>query len=493
MASSSATAERAPGVYMAPRQRPDLPAGTFTARTAARVDDEADAVVEIGEIEEVAAFEVYSIRNGRPADVRPYLSRPSIPNWAKWVVIPGLQSTQGFACLDAVLRAHIYHVTVNGETAWGPEKRRKVGLMLGAMRASMMVNYHIGQGDLMAGEMVVSPLAYEPAIDAVAGANARPARAARYVVRLATLAEAPAQGADPNAAERARRAVLTERLVLTQGEKDVLAVLARCGQAALPIQGYSLVNDGHHYLSEGNKNSFRAFQTVERQLWVGQDVAPFFNADLPDVRNVMWHKAGHPVRVPLKHELATDEQVKDNLLAADLGSAASRLPAIEAVARSGSAYLALVKTVSALWEQYGAWIAYDYLEGLMGALAKCTIGVELPEGGVTVVRARVGKEKGPVSKAFLSRKEVLDEIQSLCVRSASNVAMAAGFYKAYLSGQETSSRGSDSLLKAFSISNLEKQHPALFHKGAEMHLDYRAFKATKRAKNEFDITPFAMI
>lgn len=464
----------------------------FPPRTAAATGGAQDSDLEIAEIVAAVHYPAYSIRNGRPRDVVPYLARPTIPAWARWVVIPGMSSEQGFACLDALIRSHIYHVHANAEPGWNDARIRKMGIVLGTMRAAMLVNYQIGPQDLIVGECAESPIAYVPAVAASRGPPAVAASAAKYVVRLTPLAEAPAQGQDPNAAERAKRAHLTNELRFTPAETAAIAVLIRCGQAALPLQGYALFNDGHHYLSASGKASFRAFQTVERQLWVGAELGNFFTDDQLAIRDWMWHKAGHPVVMIQKHELATSMVVKENLVAADLGSAAARLPAIEAQARAGAAYLALAKVVSTLWEPYGGSIGYSYLEDLMEALNRCGVGIQIPAEGVSVVRPGGPNGAQDVTVTFRRREDVVAEIQRVTKDVAPMMGVAVGFYDSYLEAQETTSRGGDTLMEAYSIKNLKKLSSALYLRGVEMHSDYRAYKAKRRADGKFDVLRFEM-
>ncbi|XP_051135856.1 uncharacterized protein LOC127254672 [Andrographis paniculata] len=111
---------------------------------------------------------------------------------------------------------------------------------------------------------------------------------------------------------------LTTPLMLTDLEKALLKCIVRSAQAILPLQGYSLIT-GHHYLLDRGKQSFKVFLPVEKQVWRTQDVKDWWTEHVDIARDLLWHKAGHPVANIVKEEAAEIEAGEGQLVEGPAG------------------------------------------------------------------------------------------------------------------------------------------------------------------------------
>ncbi|KAL1205515.1 hypothetical protein V5N11_026699 [Cardamine amara subsp. amara] len=70
----------------------------------------------------------------------------------------------------------------------------------------------------------------------------------------------------------------------------------------------------------------------------------------------MWHKAGHPVKVSFKKDIACSSTVKQLLVEAGLSSAATRFPFLDPEVKKAKRYVALLETVSPIFKSVGGEI-----------------------------------------------------------------------------------------------------------------------------------------
>lgn len=272
----------------------------------------------------------------------------------------------------------------------------QMGIILGVARAVITTNYDITNQDLAAAETA------KPKLEAIADA------AGEYSYRVL------AEEGDPHLS------ILTSDLALTEEEMTVIKVIGRSAQAVIPVQGHNLLVEGHHYISEPKRPSFKAFFAVEKQIWVAAEMKQWLEAGKDAIRDLMWHKSGHPVAAAKKEAAATSLVVKKNLEMAKMGSAAARLPALESEARCASTYVRLIDAVNPIWNTMGGGIDATVLRNLVDIL-------ETNQRGETEISPpyTMGANDSIVMR---TRANVVHGIQRVCKMNADTVATAYGFY-----------------------------------------------------------------
>lgn len=400
----------------------------------------------------------YSLRNGTPEEIEPYLLTSAIPAAYHWVPINGLSPADALRCVDGFIRCYRYRFATNAPPDWSTENSRIAAIILGTTRAVIMNNYDIGIADINAQESAAPVLSV--VVPAETAANPNPAPT--YSVLLAT--------------GTANVGILSENLGLTTEEMELVRVTMRCAQAIVPLQGLNLINDGHHYLSEKSKQAYKSFFAVEKQLWVSTYMKTLVSASGALVRDLMWHKAGHPVAISIKEAAATSPNVKLNLEAAKLGSATARLPAIEADIRAAETYLKMAESVDAIWATMGGKIVVSNLRLRVELVKSIPRTVEvLPEtmnmGGGVQVTTRTG---------------AINALKATVNKNADKVALAFGFYMAIMesTASDVGDTSSDTLRNAHSLTRLRRNNVASFVNGAELYKDYRAVRAIARQTGE---------
>lgn len=398
----------------------------------------------------VSTVSSYSILNGAAASVVPYIIQSAVADAYKWVPVNGVNATNAIRCMDGFIRSHLFHLRKNPpeKLAAKPEIIRWIGILLGAARAVITANYDIVAARLNAQEVV------PPLLTANFGAEG----AVSYTVHVD--------------AEDTDIAIFGGDFTLTEAEVEVIKVVVRCAQAIVPIQGLNLINEGHHYIDEKNKGSFRAFLAVERQVWTGEHMKNLTTTDIDMVRDVLWHKAGHPVEIRLKEEAAMSPQVKENLVAAKLGSAASRLPAVETDVKAAMTFIKVADTVDALWATMGGGINTDALRQRIETLTSLKKGE--PDLGQPVV-FESGEE-------VYNRDDAVAVLRVAIVKCMDKIGTAYGFYCAMMDAMagEVTTMGPDTLRSAFSLDRLMKNSMASYRKGVALYKDFKAMEAKRR-------------
>ncbi|OIS96392.1 hypothetical protein A4A49_40607 [Nicotiana attenuata] len=252
---------------------------------------------------EIDNIKPYSLLNSTPEEIVPYFLRGTIPARYKWMPLSGIRPSDAVKCVDGFIKSHLYHLNkIGGNELIRDDVRRKASIILGAARAVMTTDFDIAEADLEPAETET------PVLHATVGEST----GAKYTILVAQN--------DPH------RDILNENLALTEDD---------------------------------TKSSYRAFMAVERQVWVPKAFKTFADANKDIVRDLMWHKAGHPVSVSIKELAATSPAVKTRLESAKLGSASARLPALENDAVAAQTILKLSEVVSPIWETMGGYMNAD--------------------------------------------------------------------------------------------------------------------------------------
>nr|XP_016490335.1 PREDICTED: uncharacterized protein LOC107810109 [Nicotiana tabacum] len=309
--------------------------------------------------------------------------------------LSGIRPSDAVKCVDGFIKSHLYHLNkIGGNELIRDDVRRKAAIILGAARAVMTTDFDIAEADLEPAETET------PVLHATVGES----NGAKYTILLAQN--------DPH------RDILTENLALTEDELVILKVVMRSAQTIMPLQGLNLIIDGYHYLSNSTKSSYSAFLAVERQVWVPKAFKTFADANKDIVRDLMGHKAGHPVSVSIKELAATSPAVKTKLESAKLGSASVRLPALENDAVAAQTILKLSEVVSPIWETMGGSMSADAIR----------IRLQIVHGVARGTARYMPPVKLDNNITIETRKEALNELKRVVKASSHKVAVAYGFY-----------------------------------------------------------------
>jgi hypothetical protein len=427
----------------------------------------------------ITTMPVYNIRNGNAEDIRPYLQRSTVPDHYKWVKIIGLSPENALECVDASIKAHFWQIKRTAPADLPHDKQRKAAIMLGTARAVMIANYDLKAQDFLAGEVIDAPIGVTRGTD-----NAKV-----YPILTPEVTAATVTAATHTQAAYDAYNILTGELVLSPEELGAIRAIVRSAQAIIPVQGYNLMTDGHHYLSAGDKSSFRAFHAVEKQIWIGVEAKTFLEADREFSRDIMWHKAGHPVEPHLKMRISTHQKVADNLVAAGLGSAATRLPAVESEMRPIETYVKLSESVKPTIEMYGGILDNRPLHDLSMALKMFPLGVSevLDSSGAKVTKVFGPYFTGGRAVTVGNREDLKVLAKQVIDGAKESMALCYGYYSRICNAQQATGGTlvSSTLLNAYSLKKLRDESPAQFNVGFEMAGDYQAFRAKKRNDGQF--------
>jgi hypothetical protein len=393
----------------------------------------------------------FDIRNGDASTATSILVRPTIPVSYHWVPLGGIDPIDATQAIDGYIKSALVQLENNPPPSMTAAQRRKAAIAVGTARATITAFYRLLPGDIIGGELNSTYM------NATKQANGT----------IAYNVVAPNNM--PN------RALLTAPLNTTDVEKAAIAVLMSSTIGILPVQGFSLMMTGHHYLSEANNQSRKAFAVIERQFWKSAVVADWFNSDLQMLQDCCWHKAGHPVSITLKENLAIDDKVATMLREAGAGSAASRLPALESALRAAGSYQTLMSTVDPLFRMFGGKMEIGTLPLIVDfikAWPKTKHIIDTP----TVFPETV-----------TTRAQAISWLNDILSRNSAKVAYCYGFYCA-LSEQNMMLSGTgqtDTLKTSFSLQKLKGQSMAAYVEGALSYNDFSAARAQRRQAGSY--------
>ncbi|KAL9668955.1 hypothetical protein QQ045_006496 [Rhodiola kirilowii] len=441
------------------------------AQQAANVDIDSWApqnvtptVIKRVEFPGVADLPRYDLMNGSRIDIRPYLLRSTLPEAYKWVKIGGMDPANALKYMDAFIKSAWYQVERNQPRESTAETRRRDAFILGVTRCVMVADYRLVESDFVPGEMV------GPYIDVTEAPNGE------VTYTLVANPEVDSAGTEVMAA-------LLDRFEMSPNERGALTAIMRSAKGIIPVQGHNLINDGHHYLNQADKASFKAFLNMERQLWIGESATAVLKSDLKATRDIMWHKAGHPVAIAVKLRAATSEKVAEDLVAAGLGSAAARLPAIEPDLRPIDTYLKLTESCKKTLEMNEGTMDNRVFHDIKRALRAFPIGDDGADLSFAFGPYRVN---GRVVTAK-NRAEVVEFSRSVIERSREKMALCYGYFTRLVDSQSMTGTGgmsgSDSLRRDFSLKKLKDEYPGQYFVGYEMATDCLAFRSKKMSES----------
>lgn len=409
----------------------------------------------------------FNIRNGNPEAAVSLLIKPTIAVAFRWIMIDDLPPNKAMEYADAIVMEHYNHLVSAPPTGWDNAKCRKAAILLGISRAVTTKFYELQITDIIPGERQTSVLRYRAPVAAVGDTPAIPEA---LEIKTGTTAEVAT-----------RMNTVPE---YTELERAAMVELIAASIGILPVQGYSLVNTQHHYLSDPKGLSFKAFRAIEKQCFLDARVAEFFSTDEDMVRDTLWHKSCHPVNLTIKDNVACNEATKEMLVKAGAGAAASRLPATEPGVRAGEAYCMLFATLKPFFEMFSGGIDHSHL-----LLALRTVKRLLP--GTTENPDTAGRDP-EIPRWVVDRKTAGKWVAEIVQQSQPIAAHCFGFYIAMSDAGMALGTGQnvDSLRNAHSLKKLASTHVPSYFFGFQQYSDYVVAKNKLRQKAQFEAPIF---
>lgn len=415
------------------------------------------------DLEMVRNKSTFNIRNGDSSGVKSMLIKATIPSAYHWVPILGLRPADGMKAVDAFITSHYHHLKSKMPAQTDDKRVRRLAIALGVSRAVATSMYMLTPDDLVPGE------------------TAEPMLRANYT------AQNELSFSILRHLSQEMITALGRELALEANERAAISALVPSTVGTIPMQGYSLIMTNHHYLSENTSQSRKVYAVVEKQFWRAPDVNPWFAEDLATIQDALWHKATHPVNMSLKITAATDPRVADDLRAAGIGSAASRLPAVEAEMRAANSYKTLMATVHPLFGIFGGGVDFALLQDAMDMVVAYPVGVDNPEALL---------ERAPSTPPYVTnRKSALQWLGDLVARNSDIASYCYGFYCALSDQNQTLGAGGgvDSLKTSFALSKLRNQSYASFVAGQQAHGDYVSVRNKMRDAGQFKAPKMTVI
>lgn len=411
----------------------------------------------------------FNIRNGNAEQAMSLLIKPTIAASYHWISITGMPPARAMEYADALVLEHIAHLTAHNPGAWTAERIRKAAIILGVTRAIATKYYELAETDIIPGERADSALQFRAAVAATEGAPAVP----EALILKPGIPAATAQ-------------IVNTPIQYTELESAAIAAMIPAAIGIIPVQGYSLCNTQHHYISDQKSVSFKAFLAIEKQCWRSESVNAFFTTDEEMVRDLMWHKACHPVNLTIKTNTAQNEATKMSLVKAGAGAAASRLPATEPGVRAGEAYSTLFDTLQPFFAMFSGGIDDSHLK-----LALRTVKRLLP-GEYEEPNAPGRNQEIP--QWVVDRRTAGQWVAEIVNNSQAIAAHCFGFYTAMSEAGMSLGTGQsvDSLRDAFSLKKLAKSHIPSYTLGYHQYSDYVVAKNKLRSKAQFEAPIFQL-
>lgn len=415
----------------------------------------------------------FDIRNGPPEAAVSLLVRPAIPEAYRWINVPGIapQEAKNYVDVYVAEQAEYFHEhppAVNRVNLTG-DQTRKAAIVLGCIRALATTFYRLGQGDFIAGETAVSKMEYGTAVAATETTPAVPG-GIRFKQNV----------------PQATRARMRRSMTFTALEEAIITELIPMAVGVIPLQGFSILNCGHHYISTPSHSSFKAFLAVERAHWKLSTNADWFTSDEAILRDIMWHKSCHPVNMTLKEKAAANIAVKEQLVTAGAGAAAARLPATEASVRACDSYATLFAVLKQNFAAFQGGINTTVLD-----LANRSLKTFLP--------GDAGQPTGTIREAgipewVVDRRTCIRWMEQIVARNQATAAQCYGFYCAMSDAGAALGVGGavDSLRNAHSLKKLMTSHIPSYTMGYQSYGDYAAAKAKLRSKAVFEAPIFVI-
>jgi len=251
---------------------------------------------------------------------------------------------------------------------------------------------------------------------------------------------------------------------LSEAEWSFAYAIYKMAMAAPPMAGVSLLETNHHYLT----SSAKKVEGTEKQVLAeaGDVVGAMYRDNLDEMRDVVWHKASHPVNSVLLREFGVDAEMSDRLKFAGLGAAAIRVPFVEPQVRAARAYLAMHRSVLSWIRTMGHTVTLPQLDAAVRAAES------MPHNGLAP--PFVGAP--PMTRADFVANELVPRIEA----AAHIVAWCVGVLRATC--QENGVQYTNlSVSKAYSIRKLEMNNPS------DIGLGSAAFdKGTRFERNQVE-------
>jgi len=312
--------------------------------------------------------------------------------------------------------------------------RRVDAIVLGAARASIIGSWHITDNDYIASERSTVHL---------------------FTVNSATVGTVTTISIVANTAAAVnpdQTAIGVGMAKLSADEWEFAYFIYTMARAAPVLAGCELLESGHHYLSTKTK----ATEAVERQflnLLTPNSVAmQMWTANTARIRDLLWHKAAHPVLTTVLSSFAIDPVVKTRLIAVGMGSAVVRLPFSESLVRSAQAIVAL----------------HDQVKGSISA-AGHSVQIPTLRAAMAVIKASNGTTVGaytiPPHAAVTDRNAFVVQVLAPIIHDTEPVAAwCIGWYRCTLEASDIVTR-QDSLLNSYTAKRVAKTYAIMNSEG----------------------------
>jgi hypothetical protein len=260
----------------------------------------------------------------------------------------------------------------------------------------------------------------------------------------------------------------------TEEEQQLAAFGLIMGASLPPVVGLSLHESGHHYLTGHSK----AFLAVENQAlsMSTQYVRNTIRGDILRFRDIINHKACHPVTTDILKALALSVAVKNRLNIAGMGSATVRLPYVEGQIKQAAAMIAIVDSVQTFAATYQCVFSVADLKMAYGYVSMVPLVGAAP---VLPVGARFALPA--------TRGQAIEGILVPAINAALAVtAYCSGILWELIENTDSNIRpAADSRFTAYSISKLRTEKVAEVYAGSELARNARRFTRGEVEKGIF--------
>lgn len=412
-------------------------------------------IVNLNEIDALPVkLPVFDLANGALESITAITPSSSIPASFYMVWIENLAPEAYLDYVTLYARAHYAQLRVL-EGGMDVARARKCAIVVAGVRAGAIAYYRLSNQMIQNGEKSPPRLKYVHAIHA---ALAIPATATAPAVPAVEAAPAKFEFDASGGSATELAAAWNSWTNMTAAEKDLLVACSIYGVPALVTQGWSLVKNGHHYLSNAGDSAKSGWKAIRKQLdgKISAETKSLINdmgAEFADWAN---HKALHPVKMTHKIRLAQDASVPAKLRKAEWGAAAVRLPAVEPIFEYPKAAVAVIESVRGTIEAAGGSVDVTGLKESMDA----------------VLTEQNQATRANMIASVVGRLAVKDPL----------VAYAAGILTALV---EASGAAGDTKLSAHSIGRVTREHQHEFDQGKKLYRDQSARAREAAARGEF--------